>query len=180
MADRGSLFGTREIVYMEKLAVGESVKGKINLDAPVAENVHSVAQTKGMDVDDLTVIVLARPRHAELIRQIRETGARIRLIPHGDVAGAILAMVSPLSHADLTLLAFWSNFPQSITAAEVAVLTLKSVLMGAGLAVIAYAGGAGPKRSPARGRRPSRPRPRRCPCGSRSRRRLSCRAARCR
>ena len=63
--------------------------------------------------------------------------------------GAVLAMVSPLSHADLTLLAFWDNFPQSITAAEVAVLMLKSILMGAGLAVIAYAGGAGPKRSPA-------------------------------
>jgi fructose-1,6-bisphosphatase II len=102
VADRGSLFGTREIVYMEKLAVGENVKGKINLDAPVAENVNSVAEAKGMDVDDLTVIVLDRPRHAELIRQIRETGARIRLIPHGDVAASILAMV-PESGVDMLM-----------------------------------------------------------------------------
>jgi fructose-1,6-bisphosphatase II len=64
--------------------------------------VHNVARAKDMDVDDLTVIVLDRPRHVELIQQIRETGARIRLIPHGDVAAAILAMV-PGSGVDMLM-----------------------------------------------------------------------------
>lgn len=102
IADRGSLFGTRAVVYMEKLAVGEEAKGVIDLDAPVAENIHNVAQAKGLDVDDLTVIVLDRPRHAELIRQIRETGARIFLIAHGDVNASIQAML-PGSGVDMLI-----------------------------------------------------------------------------
>lgn len=102
VADRGSLFGCREIVYMDKLAVGEEARDQIDLDAPVAENIRRVARAKGMDVDDLTVVVLDRPRHAELIREIRATGARIRLIPHGDVAAAIQAML-PGSGIDLLM-----------------------------------------------------------------------------
>ncbi len=93
IADRGSLFGTRAVVYMEKLAVGEEARGVVDLNAPVAENIRHVARAKGMDLDDLTVVVLDRPRHADLIRQIREAGARIFLIPHGDVAAAMQAMV---------------------------------------------------------------------------------------
>ncbi|MGC8874322.1 MAG: class II fructose-bisphosphatase [Chloroflexia bacterium] len=102
VADRGSLFGCREVVYMDKLAVGEEARDVIDLEAPVAENIRRVARAKGMDVDDLTVVVLDRPRHADLIREIRATGARIRLIPHGDVAAAIQAM-TPGSGIDLLM-----------------------------------------------------------------------------
>ncbi len=102
VADRGSLFGCREVVYMDKLAVGEEARDAIDLDAPVAENIRRVARAKGMDVDDLTVVVLDRPRHADLIREIRATGARIRLIPHGDVAAGIQAML-PGSGIDLLM-----------------------------------------------------------------------------
>jgi fructose-1,6-bisphosphatase II len=94
IADRGSLFGTREIVYMEKLAVDEESKDAIDLNASVSENIHNVAAAKDLDVDDLTVVVLDRPRHANLIREIRDTGARINLIPHGDVNASIQAMLS--------------------------------------------------------------------------------------
>lgn len=93
IAGRGSLFGCREIVYMEKLVVSEEAAQAIDLDAPVAENIRNVAKIKDMDVDDLTVVVLDRPRHANLIQEIREAGARIQLIPHGDVNASIQAMV---------------------------------------------------------------------------------------
>ncbi len=102
VAERGSLFGCREVVYMDKLVVGEEAKDVVDLDAPVAENLCRVARAKGKDVDDLTVVVLDRPRHAELIRQIREAGARISLIAHGDVAPAIQAMM-PGSDVDLLM-----------------------------------------------------------------------------
>ncbi|MBN1485260.1 MAG: class II fructose-bisphosphatase [Chloroflexia bacterium] len=93
VANRGSLFGTREIVYMEKLVVSEEAADVVDLTAPVAENIRNVAKAKKMDLDDLTVVVLDRPRHAELIQDIRETGARINLIAHGDVNASIQAMV---------------------------------------------------------------------------------------
>ncbi len=102
LADRGSLFGTRAIVYMDKLVVGPEAKDVIDLNAPVAVNIERVAKAKGMDVDDLTVVVLDRPRHAELIRQIREAGARIRLIMHGDVAPSIQSML-PFSEVDMLM-----------------------------------------------------------------------------
>ncbi len=102
IADRGSLFGTRAVVYMDKLVVGEDAKDVIDLNAPVDENLRNVARAKKKDVDDLTVVVLDRPRHADLIRHIRETGARIRLIPHGDVAPSIQAML-PFSDVDVLM-----------------------------------------------------------------------------
>lgn len=102
VADRGSLFGTRAVVYMDKLAVGEEAAGVVDLNAPVAENIRRVAEVKRVDPDDLTVTVLDRPRHADLIREIRETGARIRLISHGDVAASILAM-TPGSGVDILM-----------------------------------------------------------------------------
>ncbi len=102
VADRGSLFGCREIVYMDKLVVGPEAKDVIDLNAPVEVNIRNVARAKGMDTDDLTVVVLDRPRHKELIQQIRATGARIRLIAHGDVAPSIQAMV-PFSEVDILM-----------------------------------------------------------------------------
>jgi fructose-1,6-bisphosphatase II len=102
IADRGTLFGTQAVVYMDKLVVGPEAKDVIDLNAPVADNIHNVARAKGMDVDDLTVVVLDRPRHADLIKQIRATGARIHLIPHGDVSPSIQALL-PFAGVDMLM-----------------------------------------------------------------------------
>ena len=75
--------------YMYKIAVGPAGKGAIDLNRPLRWNLNSVADAKGVYPEDLTVVVLDRPRHEGLIREIRETGARIKLIPDGDVAAAI-------------------------------------------------------------------------------------------
>lgn len=91
ISERGSMFDPGPIVYMYKIAVGPSAKGKIDINAPVADNLNAVAQAKGADVDDLTVVILDRPRHEEIISEVREAGARIRLITDGDVAGAMMA-----------------------------------------------------------------------------------------
>jgi fructose-1,6-bisphosphatase II len=75
---------------MRKIAVGECGVGHVDLDAPIEDNIKALAKAKGSDIDDLTVIILERDRHSELIQSVRETGARIRLITDGDVAGAIM------------------------------------------------------------------------------------------
>ena len=75
--------------YMEKIIVGPSSKGAIDLDAPVEDNLKAIARRLDRDVEDLVIIVLDRPRHADLIRQIREAGARIRLIGDGDLSAGI-------------------------------------------------------------------------------------------
>ncbi len=90
IAPRGSMFFPGPFVYMDKLAVGPEAAGKVELGIPVAENLARVAKAKGDNVRDLTVIILDRPRHAELIAEVRRCGARIRLIPDGDVAGALM------------------------------------------------------------------------------------------
>jgi fructose-1,6-bisphosphatase II len=90
LAERGSLFDPGPIVYMYKIAVGPEAKGHIDISASVAENVRAVANAKKMDIDDLTIVVLDRPRHAQVIEEIRSLRARIRLITDGDVAGALM------------------------------------------------------------------------------------------
>jgi fructose-1,6-bisphosphatase II / sedoheptulose-1,7-bisphosphatase len=79
--------------YMEKLVVGPSAKGAVDLDAPVRENLRAIARRLERDVEDLVIVVLDRPRHAKLIADIREAGARIRLIPDGDLSAGIAAAV---------------------------------------------------------------------------------------
>ena len=91
VSERGAMYAPGSVVYMDKIAVGPMARGVIDINAPVVENLRAVARAKGKDVDDLTVIILDRPRHAELIRQVRQTGARIRLIRDGDAAAAIAA-----------------------------------------------------------------------------------------
>jgi len=91
VAERCAMFDPSAVFYMEKLAVGPEAAEVIDLTAPVAENVERVAQAKGIDVADVSVCVLDRPRHAELVKEIRRTGARIHFITDGDVAGAISA-----------------------------------------------------------------------------------------
>jgi fructose-1,6-bisphosphatase class II len=80
-------------IYMEKLVVGPSCKGAVELDAPAEDNLKAIAKRLDRDVDDLVVVVLDRPRHEQLIKDIRAAGARIRLISDGDVAPAIAAAV---------------------------------------------------------------------------------------
>jgi fructose-1,6-bisphosphatase II len=90
LAERGSMFNPGPLVYMHKIAVGPSARGCIDINASVSDNLHEVAKAKGMDLDDLTVVILDRPRHTDIIAEIREMGARIRLITDGDVSGAVM------------------------------------------------------------------------------------------
>jgi fructose-1,6-bisphosphatase II len=90
LAERGTMFDPGPLVYMDKIAVGPEAKGCIDINANATDNLHEVAKAKGMDLDDLTVVILERPRHNDLIEEIRETGARIRLITDGDVSGALM------------------------------------------------------------------------------------------
>lgn len=91
LAERGSMFFPGPIVYMDKLAVGPEAAGAIDLSAPVADNLASIAKAKGKAVSELVVVVLDRPRHEHLIAEIRATGARLKLITDGDVAPSIAA-----------------------------------------------------------------------------------------
>jgi fructose-1,6-bisphosphatase II len=90
IAERGSMYDPGPIMYMHKMAVGPEACGAINLDASIEDNLLAVARAKDADVDDLTVVILDRPRHKEMIEEVRQTGARIRLITDGDVAGALM------------------------------------------------------------------------------------------
>src|SRR3981189_3740842 len=91
-SEKGGLLHAPDL-YMEKIVVGPSCKGAVDLDAPVADNLRSLAKRLERDVEDLVVIVLDRPRHAKLIADIRATGARIRLIGDGDLSAGISAAV---------------------------------------------------------------------------------------
>jgi fructose-1,6-bisphosphatase class II len=92
-AEQGGLIHAPD-VYMQKLVVGPSVKGAVDLDAPVKDNLKAIARRLSRDVDDLVVIVLDRPRHRKLISDIRAAGARIRLISDGDLSAGISAAVA--------------------------------------------------------------------------------------
>ena len=101
-APRGTMFDPGPCLYMEKIAVGPDAAGCISMDNSIAENLSAVAEAKGESVRDLTVVILDRDRHAETINEVRAAGARIRLIPDGDVAGAI-STAWPDSGADMLL-----------------------------------------------------------------------------
>jgi fructose-1,6-bisphosphatase II len=88
---RNSMYDPSAVFYMEKLVVGPEAAEVVDIRLPVAENIRRVAKAKGSTVDDVTVVVLDRPRHEELAQQIRATGARIKFITDGDVAGAVEA-----------------------------------------------------------------------------------------
>jgi len=90
LAPRGTMFNPGPFVYMHKIAVGPEAYDAIDIEKPVEDNLKAVAKARGEKVEDMTVIILDRPRHAELIQEVRRCGARIRLIPDGDVAGAIM------------------------------------------------------------------------------------------
>jgi fructose-1,6-bisphosphatase II len=102
VSERGTMFDPGPCVYMEKMAVGPEAKGSIDISRSVTDNLASVAKAKGTSVADLTVVLLDRPRHSELLAEVRASGARVRLIPDGDVAGAI-STAWPDSGADVLL-----------------------------------------------------------------------------
>ena len=91
VADGGSMFDPSAVFYMEKLVTGPEAADFVDLRLPVKQNLHLVAKAKGKKINELTVCVLDRPRHAKLIEEIRACGARTRIILDGDVAGAIAA-----------------------------------------------------------------------------------------
>src|SRR4249920_4236161 len=91
VAERGTMFFPGAALYMDKIAVGPEAADAIDIDASPTENLQAVADAKGVDVNDLTVVVLERDRHDELIAELREAGARVNLIRDGDVAPAIAA-----------------------------------------------------------------------------------------
>ncbi|HEX4953176.1 MAG TPA: class II fructose-bisphosphatase [Thermoanaerobaculia bacterium] len=91
-SEKGGLLHAPD-VYMQKIVVGQTAKGRVHIDAPVAENLRNLAEAFERDVDELTIVVLDRPRHQQLIADIRAAGARIRLIGDGDLSAAITAAV---------------------------------------------------------------------------------------
>ncbi len=91
VAERGSMYDPSAVFYMEKLATGPEAADYVDITAPPAVNVLRVAKAKGESPEDVTVVILDRPRHDELVKEVRSTGARIKFISDGDVAGAIMA-----------------------------------------------------------------------------------------
>ncbi|MBT0566729.1 class II fructose-bisphosphatase [Williamsia sp. CHRR-6] len=91
VSERGTMFDPSAVFYMEKIAVGPEARGAIDITQSVEWNVRSVAKAKGIEVGDTSVVILDRPRHADLIAQVRDAGAKVRLISDGDVAGAVAA-----------------------------------------------------------------------------------------
>ena len=96
------MFDPGPLVYMDRIAVGPEARGKIDIDAPVTDNLANVARVKGDGIRDLTVVILDRPRHERLISEVRACGARIRLIPACDIAAALMTAWES-SHIDILL-----------------------------------------------------------------------------
>ena len=90
LAPRGTMFDPGPFLYMDKIAVGPQAKGKVDINAPVKHNLAAIAKAGGKSIEDVTVVILDRPRHEQLIKEVRLAGARIRLIPDGDVAAALM------------------------------------------------------------------------------------------
>ncbi len=102
VSPRGTMYDPSAVFYMEKLVTGPEAADAVDIRMPVAENIDRVAKAKGSSPADVTVVVLDRPRHAQLVDDIRATGARIKFISDGDVAGAIMA-ARPDTGVDLLL-----------------------------------------------------------------------------
>jgi fructose-1,6-bisphosphatase II len=102
VANRGAMYDASSVFYMKKIITGPEGAAVIDITAPTSENIRRVAKVKEIDVEDMTIVLLDRPRHEELAREIRETGARIKFISDGDIAGAILA-ARPDTGADMLM-----------------------------------------------------------------------------
>ncbi|MBO9524391.1 MAG: class II fructose-bisphosphatase [Nocardioidaceae bacterium] len=126
VAPRGSMYDPSAVFYMEKLVTGPEAADVVDIRYPVAENIHQVAKAKGSAPEDVTVVLLDRPRHEQLAREIRETGARIKFITDGDVAGAIMAA---RAETGIDLLMGVGGTPEGIIAA-CAMKCLDGVIQG--------------------------------------------------
>ncbi len=103
-AERSTMYSAPAgVYYMEKIAVGPSMKHVIDINAPLLVNLDRIARVREAHIDDLTVVILDRPRHENIIRQVREAGARIRLITDGDVAAAIQAATEDYAGVDVLM-----------------------------------------------------------------------------
>lgn len=101
-ARAGTMYNPKECFYMQKLAVGAEAADAIDIEAPVAENLRRIAKAKGKPVEDVVVAILNRPRHEQMIQEIRDAGASTRLYTDGDVAAAVAA-ASPKSNIDVLM-----------------------------------------------------------------------------
>jgi fructose-1,6-bisphosphatase II len=126
VADRGAMYDPSALFYMEKLVTGAEAAGLVDIEAPVEHNVQAIAKAKGCSTEDVTVVVLDRPRHDDMVREIREAGARIRFISDGDVAGAIMAV---REGTGVDLLLGIGGTPEGIIAAA-AIKCLGGVILG--------------------------------------------------
>jgi len=91
VSPRGTMYDPSAVFYMENLATGPEAADVVSIDAPVGDNIRAVARAKGSSPEDVTVVILDRPRHERIVKEVREAGARIKFITDGDVAGAIMA-----------------------------------------------------------------------------------------
>ena len=114
LSERGSMYAPGDLVYMDKLAVGEASVGKVDINAPVKHNVDAVAKALGKHASDVTVVVLDRPRNSDYIKEIREAGARISLIGDGDIQGSITAAIDDTG---IDMLMGIGGSPEAVTSA---------------------------------------------------------------
>ena len=159
VASRGSMFFPGAAMYMDKIAVGPEAADAIDIDLSPTENVQRVAEAKGVEVNDLTVVVLERDRHDALIAELRESGARVRLIRDGDVAPCIAA-AQPFTGIDMLMGV--GGTPEGVISAA-AIKCLGGLAAGAALAA-QRRGARRARRGRVRHRRqadPRRPRPQR-------------------
>ena len=126
LAERGTMFDPGPIVYMEKIATGPAGEGVIDLDAPISDNLEKLAKAKGTDVSNLSVIMLERERHDQLIKEVRQAGARIKLISDGDVAAAIAAA---REYSNVDMLLGIGGTPEGVVSAA-AIKCLGGVIQG--------------------------------------------------
>lgn len=127
LAPQGTMFNPGPCVYMEKLVVGPDAAGAVDLDAPVADNIAAVAKAKKKKPQDVTVIMLDRPRHDEIKKQVRKVGARLQLITDGDVSAAVLAAWPERREVDMLL--GIGGTPEGVSAA-CAVKSLEGEILG--------------------------------------------------
>jgi fructose-1,6-bisphosphatase II len=114
MSPRGTMYAPGSLVYMDKVAVGEDAAGVIDLEAPVEHNLKQVAKAKGKGVDDVTAVILNRPRNEDYVNRVREAGARISLIGDGDISGAIS---TAKRDSGIDILLGIGGSPEAVTAA---------------------------------------------------------------
>jgi fructose-1,6-bisphosphatase II len=114
LSARGTMHCPRNLVYMNKIVTNAEAKDVIDIDAPTAENIRRVAAAKGKKISEITVVVLDRPRHEKLLEEIRDTGARVKLITDGDVSGAIEAA---LPETDVDMLMGVGGTPEGVLSA---------------------------------------------------------------